>query len=399
MKITYESNGQTVGDGIRVTRVSGGGQKLEVLVDIKTERWSALALVGDAAPGPIDPPPVEEPEEPPVDPGPVGDDSPDGTTITAAGQSLTFGGKVYSLIDVTDQGLGIAVNGNYLTETNRVAAMFVHDGKLYQTAWDRFWERVGDGWGAELMLDPRKPIDPGVPAGEYPALPEGMKKPGDYKRPVDALNPVWATDEIFTPKYFNGIHTYADPTLVAWRGDGSAMLDARYIGNEWHSGYVQHNLPQRAKGRWGWVTSSPKPNVVQAMFTYTGNQKELDFEYIKRGGVYGWQPNVHMPKPGGGSVQVEGATYASLFIPMTQEECKKVHLYEIELDETQCRFFIDGVQRARVTPSMLPGGHIWDTTTPTISICSVEKHGGWAGHEYPAGTEAQMIVWGIKVPG
>lgn len=50
--IVYASNKRPIGDGVRVTRVSGGGQKIEVLVDPKdlVGGWSEVILVPDAPP-------------------------------------------------------------------------------------------------------------------------------------------------------------------------------------------------------------------------------------------------------------------------------------------------------------------------------------------------------------
>lgn len=77
-RIVYKSNGGAIGDGIRVTRVSGGGQRLEVLTDHVAERWSEVVLVADAPtpePGPEptpDPDPAPEPQpDPTPDPTPV----------------------------------------------------------------------------------------------------------------------------------------------------------------------------------------------------------------------------------------------------------------------------------------------------------------------------------------
>lgn len=44
-KVVYESNAATVGDGVRITRVSDSGQTLEVMVDPKTERFSRIVLI------------------------------------------------------------------------------------------------------------------------------------------------------------------------------------------------------------------------------------------------------------------------------------------------------------------------------------------------------------------
>lgn len=56
--IVYKSNGQVIGDGVRVTRVSNGGQKLEVMTDTKAETYSEVVLKDDAPADPIDPDPV-----------------------------------------------------------------------------------------------------------------------------------------------------------------------------------------------------------------------------------------------------------------------------------------------------------------------------------------------------
>jgi len=53
-RVAYESNGATVGDGVRVTRVSDGGQTLEVMVDTRTERFSRIILVDDESKRTID---------------------------------------------------------------------------------------------------------------------------------------------------------------------------------------------------------------------------------------------------------------------------------------------------------------------------------------------------------
>lgn len=69
-RIAYKSNGATIGDGIRVTRVSGDGQKLEVLTDSATGRFSEVVLVADA-------PAPETPEEPqPEEPAPTPEPTP-----------------------------------------------------------------------------------------------------------------------------------------------------------------------------------------------------------------------------------------------------------------------------------------------------------------------------------
>lgn len=46
-RVVYDSNGQPVGDGVRVTRVSDNGQTLEVMTDPKLERFSRIILVDE----------------------------------------------------------------------------------------------------------------------------------------------------------------------------------------------------------------------------------------------------------------------------------------------------------------------------------------------------------------
>lgn len=61
-KIVYASNGSVIGDGVRITRVSEDGQKLEVLVDPKTERYSEVVLVKEETQPEPDPEPEPQPE-------------------------------------------------------------------------------------------------------------------------------------------------------------------------------------------------------------------------------------------------------------------------------------------------------------------------------------------------
>lgn len=58
--IVYKSNGARIGDGLRVMRVSEGGQKLEILTDRELETFSEIVLRPDE--------PVNPPVEPPSGP-------------------------------------------------------------------------------------------------------------------------------------------------------------------------------------------------------------------------------------------------------------------------------------------------------------------------------------------
>ena len=74
MKAVYKSNRGRVGDGLRPTRISEGGQKFEILVDEKAERYSEVIFVDDEAT--TEPPVVDEPlPEPEPETPPVGEDT------------------------------------------------------------------------------------------------------------------------------------------------------------------------------------------------------------------------------------------------------------------------------------------------------------------------------------
>lgn len=77
-RIVYASNRRPIGDGIRITRVSDGGQTLEVLTDHVAEKWSEVVLVSEA---PAEPEPEPQPEptpqpEPEPQPNPTPDPDP-----------------------------------------------------------------------------------------------------------------------------------------------------------------------------------------------------------------------------------------------------------------------------------------------------------------------------------
>ncbi len=61
MAVVYKSNGGIIGDGIRITRVSNGGQKLEVLTDAKAGTYSEVILKGEGGAAQPAEPPSEEP--------------------------------------------------------------------------------------------------------------------------------------------------------------------------------------------------------------------------------------------------------------------------------------------------------------------------------------------------
>lgn len=389
MKIVYASNGGTVGDGARIARVSDNGQAISIMVDGKTERYSDLKLVADEGepnPGPG-----------PVDPGP-GPNSPNGTAVTGDTGSITFDGHVYRLV-AAEKPFAISVDGMTLAETNSVVEIFIHAGRLFQKAYGLFWERVGNGWGPELREDPRTPVDPGLPAGEYPALPEGFRKPGDFMASADKWAPQWGVDELTFPSWGNGVLTWGDPGRVNMRADGSAVLSASYgADGKWFSGEIQMNRPTRSRGRWGMLAMCDDPDAVCAFFIYERSSAEVDWEYVIRDGVAGWAPAVHMPKAGGGTAHSFEGRKGPL-IPMSKAEAMKLHAYEFDFQPDGCRFYLDGVQVAEIKPSDMGAGAIWKTDAAFEALLSVEKHEGWAGHVYPVGTDARMTVFGIRIPG
>jgi len=101
-ELVYESNGQKIGDGMRVTRVSQDGQRLEVLVDDKTERFSPIiAVLKEDVPDPVEPQPDPEPTPDPI-PDPVPQPVPTPANVQNAGElaqalSSAIGGETFVL--------------------------------------------------------------------------------------------------------------------------------------------------------------------------------------------------------------------------------------------------------------------------------------------------------------
>lgn len=73
MKVRYASNGGPVGDGVRITRVwtdQRGFQRMAVMVDEKTERYSEIEVVADDISAPD-----ETPEPEPTNTAPIARDA------------------------------------------------------------------------------------------------------------------------------------------------------------------------------------------------------------------------------------------------------------------------------------------------------------------------------------
>jgi hypothetical protein len=287
MKPIFASNGSPVGDGTRITRVSGGGTVFEVMTDEKTGKFSPIRFAGVSTTQPIATPPV--------------------------------------------------------------------------------------------ITTPTVPI-----STEYPAIPQGVRKPGD----IPLMKSDWSSGELVLTTWVGGSGTLGNPALIDWK-DGAATLNARRINNVWNSGVMQLNRPRKASGLWQAVLDCTIPEAVCAFFTY-GSKNELDWELVKRpdGKLY-WALNVHMPKIGGGRTHLNESGQKGPLIPFKTG----VHVYGFNLSSTDCKFFMDGNLVATIRPSDLPNC-IWDSTTDQELFTSVEHHGSWAGHDY-ATNRGQMIVYGI----
>ena len=74
------------------------------------------------------------------------------------------------------------------------------------------------------------------------------------------------------------------------------------------------------------------------------------------------------------------------------------HLYAVEWDTSQVRFYIDSTQYASFTPSNLPSGSPWEFNKPFFLLLNVAVGGDWPGN--PDGTTQfpqQMLVDYVRV--
>lgn len=140
--------------------------------------------------------------------------------------------------------------------------------------------------------------------------------------------------------------------------------------------------------------TSETGSVVNAFFTHNDNGKELDFELVKRSGVIGWAPAVHMPRTGGGRASSDRRTLKlGEFKPGVQQRL------EVELFAERCEFSIDGVVFETVRPGDMGAGFIWDVTTGMAAFATIERHAGWAGWSTADyGRESRMTVHSFLLP-
>lgn len=230
---------------------------------------------------------------------------------------------------------------------------------------------------------------PAAPPGPQPAPVINVPTPPGYRAMQDysfdkTLSYNWGNSslEIYLPNWAGGDTSYlggsqGTPSLVSYSTvDKAVTLEGRVRASDniWEYGGFQLERPKKAKGRWGIVVSSDHANAVNAFFVYADNAKELDFELVKRNGVVGWAPGVHMPKTGGGrsSNTVRQAALGT-FTPGVAQRL------EFELFDDRVEFFIDGVRFETVTHADMGSGFIWDTTTNVGPMISIERHNTWAG--------------------
>lgn len=239
---------------------------------------------------------------------------------------------------------------------------------------------------------------------DYPTLTANMLKPGEIPVTYDTSLP----RAQILPAWFNGVLTTGNPDLVTFGDDDSVLLEARMIGSNWNSGKTQIIKPAYGMGVWEWIASSTDPNAVCAMFIYDSEagptqKSEVDWEYgilpePRFGyptGTRGFFLTVHMRQAGTTSTR----SFSAGFAPYSNADWLEPAVFRITLDETRVLWHINGVQVGEATKAAMQAQFpdaVWVTNARMDTICSVERHGSWAGpHPY---TTANMKVWGVKVP-
>mgnify|MGYP007006622167 CR=1 FL=1 len=184
------------------------------------------------------------------------------------------------------------------------------------------------------------------------------------------------------------------PAMIDYNADKSVTLRAGMIDGRWRTGALQVNRRQAPRGKWGTVVTSHTDKAVNAFFVHAGNGKELDFELVKRNGVIGWAPAVHMPRRGGGRASSDKRQMAlGPFTPGVQQRLVT------ELFADKCDFYIDGVLFETIRPADLADGFIWDTTTDAYAMATIERHRSWAGWTTADYAEpSSMTVHGFLLP-
>ncbi|KJZ31401.1 hypothetical protein TW83_08990 [Paracoccus sp. S4493] len=184
------------------------------------------------------------------------------------------------------------------------------------------------------------------------------------------------------------------PAMIDYNADKSVTLRAGMVDGRWRTGALQVNRSRAPRGKWGAVVTSHTDKAVNAFFVHASNGKELDFELVKRNGVIGWAPAVHMPRQGGGRASSDKRQMAlGPFTPGVQQRLVT------ELFADKCDFYIDGVLFETIRPADMADGFIWDTTTDAYAMATIERHrssAGWSAADYAE--PSSMTVHGFLLP-
>lgn len=248
------------------------------------------------------------------------------------------------------------------------------------------------------------PVQPAPvqPAPVAPLLPTGYRAVQDFT--IDrSLSFDWSSAggiNIFLPNWAGGDRgngvggSLGTPARVTYNTDKSVSISAAMEGGQWRNGAMQLNRPSAAIGKWGAVVTSHTSSAVNAFFTHADNGKELDFELVKRNGVIGWAPAVHMPRTGGGRASSDRRTLAlGEFKPGVPQRL------EFELFADRCVFSIDGKVFETVRHADMASGFIWDLTTRMATLTTIERHAAWSGwttEDYAR--ESRMTIHGFALP-
>lgn len=227
---------------------------------------------------------------------------------------------------------------------------------------------------------------------EYPTLPYGMRKPGDFS----LIGDDWSRGELKLADHTIRGTTRYTPDLVHIGPRGAAVLSARYINGMWITGALQLNKPQRGRGLWSFMISSGKANAVPAVFLYCHRTKtELDMEYIRKGGVRGWAFTAHMPLLGGSGKK----SFGGGFFPYSQQDFYTPRMHSISINDDEARFFIGGARVFTIPRSMMPSDCRWTTDSQMEMFASIEYHGAWS-NTTPAdyAQDSGLTVWGLRTP-
>ena len=183
------------------------------------------------------------------------------------------------------------------------------------------------------------------------------------------------------------------PAMIDYNADKSVTLRAGMVGGRWRTGALQVTRRQAPRGKWGAVVTSHTDKAVNAFFVHAKNGKESDFELVKRNGVIGWAPAVHMPRQGGGRASSDRRQMAlGKFTPGVQQRLV-TELF------AKCDFYIDGVLFETIRPADMADGFIWDTTTDAYAMATIERHRSWAGWSAADYAEpSSMTVHGFLLP-